>query len=289
MKNLPLHIFYLSVISFLSYQLWSKTTSNSRAFEQTERVLKKNDIFLDGSRYYLEKDITKLVKAYPVPAIVEYLKRVEAIKKASEDKKQWIDEQIVAIKQGRTVTLNEISDSIKDLTSLFINSVDEGERNQMKKQFGLQVLMNEDSLSEDIKRHASLYLTILKNQMQQDVIAYFNYANMKTNSDIDIRYDAFRLAIAPKQATVIVGETFEANVYIANYNTSIDKHCKMSSDGTDLAVIGGIAHYSKVGKTLGKQIFTAQCLYTNPLTGQKRLYEGSFEYLVLPKCSINCH
>ena len=289
MKNLPLHILYLSIISFLSYQFWSKTTSDTRAFEQTERAMKHNDIFFNEYRHYFEREIDKFVKAYPVPKAVEYLKRVENIKKVSEDKMQWIDGQIVAIKQQKTVKLTEINDSMQDLTSFLINSVDEEERNSMSKQFGLPTLMNVDSLSDGIKHHSSLYLTVLKNQIQQDVMAYLHYAYMKTGPDIDMRFDAFRVAIAPRQATMIIGETFEADVYLTNYSSSIYNHYKMASNGIDLPIRNGVAHYTKVEKTLGKQTFKAQCLYKHPLTGENRLYEGSFEYLVLPKCSTDCH
>ena len=130
---------------------------------------------------------------------------------------------------------------------------------------------------------------LLKNQIQQDVMAYLHYAYMKTGPDIDIRFDAFRVAIAPRQATIIIGGTFEADVYLTNYNSSIYNHYKIASNGIDLPIRDGVAHYAKVQKALGKQTFKAQCFYTHPLTGEKRLYEGSFEYLVLPKCSTDCH
>ena len=77
MKNLPLHVFYLSIIGILSFQLWSKTTVDNRAFEQVEKVLEEDFSLSAFAVDNLKMATTKNARAYPTPNNLNILKKYE--------------------------------------------------------------------------------------------------------------------------------------------------------------------------------------------------------------------
>ena len=117
-----------------------------------------------------------------------------------------------------------------------------------------------------------------------------NYTEFLANRIIGVGIicDNYKLAIAPQKAVLIVGDTFEAELYLARYSSVVSEDVKMSSNSTDLPMREGVAHYSKIETTTGKKTFTAEAVITNPLTKTQTTRKNVFEYEVLPKCSRDC-
>ena len=118
MKNLPLHVFYLTIIGILSFQLWSKTTIDNRAFEQVEKVLEEDFRLLNGNAERLTKEIANVVRAYPKPEHLAFLEYTENINKLTQEKKVWVDKKIGDIKGGKSVSSTEINIALKSYNDL---------------------------------------------------------------------------------------------------------------------------------------------------------------------------
>jgi hypothetical protein len=92
----------------------------------------------------------------------------------------------------------------------------------------------------------------------------------------------------PRNAVLIEGELFEAEIYLARYSNNTGNNVHFIVNGQPLDVQNGIVHFVGKSETIGTKIIKAEAIITNPLTGMKKTTEGSFEYQVLPKCSRDC-
>ena len=289
MKNLPLHAFYLIIIGILSFQLWSKTTVDNRAFEQVEKVLEEDFRLLDGDTEHQIRDIGRTVHSYAKPENLAFWRAVQTVKDLAQGKKSFIDQKISSIKRGETVSLNEINDTLKDFSDILISKIeDKKDQEATKEEYNLSKFIKTDSLSGDIQKKLKLYLCTLKNQLIADEKTFYDYVYRKTASCNDEVVQISRLQIYPRQASLIEGETFQAEVYLVNYSRVTNRNVVFSSDNESLLIKGDFAHYSKKETTVGKKSFKAKATITNPLTGGKIYLESQLEYLVLPKCSQNC-
>ena len=289
MKNLPLYVFYFIIIGILSFQLWSKTTVDNRAFEQVEKVLEEDFRLLDGDTEHQMSAIGKTVHSYAKPENLAFWKAVQTVKDLAQGKKSFIDQKISTIKRGETVSLKEINDSLKDFSDKLISKIeDRKDREATNKEYNLSKFIKTNSLSGDIQKKLKLYLCTLKNLLIADEKIFYDYVNQKTASCNDEVVQISRLQIHPKQASLTEGETFEAEVYLVRYSIENNWNVAFSSDNEPLPIKGDFAHYSKKENTPGKKIVNAKATITYPLTGHKITRESKLEYLVLPKCSQNC-
>lgn len=96
----------------------------------------------------------------------------------------------------------------------------------------------------------------------------------------EIKFDQFKVAIAPKKAYLIRGDKFEADVYLAAYSSNPGTDVSISVNGSGLGMKDGVAHYETTPSGLGKQTVKATANIRNPLTGQTTTAQGEFEYEV---------
>jgi gliding motility-associated protein GldM len=96
----------------------------------------------------------------------------------------------------------------------------------------------------------------------------------------DIKFDKFKVAIAPKKAYLIRGDKFEADVYLAAFSSNPGSNVNISVNGSGVGLKEGVAHYETTPSGIGKQTVKASASIRNPLTGQTTTTEGSFEYEV---------
>ena len=134
----------------------------------------------------------------------------------------------------------------------------------------------------------SAELSSLRNQIQADKILMLNYLDNKTGSTDVCGWTMYRAAIAPKKAALIEGETFEADIYLAKYESVPSSNLTIKVNGKLLEINGGFAHFKSKNQTIGTKTIKAEAIIRNPLTGTYTTTEGSFEYQVLPKCSRDC-
>ena len=96
----------------------------------------------------------------------------------------------------------------------------------------------------------------------------------------DIKFDQFKVAIAPKKSYLIRGDKFEADVYLAAYSSNPGTGVSISVNGSGLGMKDGVAHYETTPSGIGKQTVRATASIKNPLTGITTTTNGEFEYEV---------
>ena len=290
MKNLPLHAFYLIIIGILSFQLWSKTTVDNRAFEQVEKVLEEDFRILSGTAENLTKEIVNAVRAYPKPENLNFLKEIQAFSRFSQEKKVWIDQKILAIKEGKTVSPTEINNALKSHNELILKIAVFAGTTGEAQNFGLQKMIDSDTFQRGLESKPIVFLLMLQNQIQNDKINFFIYVKNRMNwsIDTDASWGRIKVCIAPKKAVLFEGEKFEADIFLAQYLGMPNDAVTITSEKEILPLKDGVSHCSKVENTIGLKIFQAEAKIKNPFTGQETISRGQFEYNVIPKCRQNC-
>ena len=289
MKNLPLHVIYLSIIGILSFQLWSKTAMTNQAFEQVEQVLEKDLEFFKVSHKNLEEAINVTIfRNYTRNE--EYKTMIDDLKDLSQSKMMLIDKSILSYKQGKAISIEKLNDSIYEFSNILSNLVkDKGDSLALTKLYGFKKFMSNDSFSNIIQKRNPLYLLLLKNQIYWDEFILYNYVLDKTIPLNFCGFTTFKLAISPKKAAIIEGEKFEADLFLASYSSNPGTGLIFTVDNEPIPIKNGIAHFKKGNNTIiGLNKIRAQAKIRNPVTGEMTTVNGEFEYRVLPKCSKNC-
>ncbi|NJN33496.1 MAG: gliding motility protein GldM [Saprospiraceae bacterium] len=107
-----------------------------------------------------------------------------------------------------------------------------------------------------------------------------NYCLDKASGKVEIKFDGFRVAIAPKKAYLIRGDKFEAEVYMAAFSKS-NNNVSISVNGQGLPVKEGVAMYSSGPQNeLGEKTVSASATIKNPFTGEVQTVKGEMKYEV---------
>lgn len=122
-------------------------------------------------------------------------------------------------------------------------------------------------------------LTKIQADAKTSAAAILNYINKKVAGE-DLKFDNFKVAIAPKTGYVVKGDKFEADVYLAAYSSNPGQGVSISVNGGNLAMKDGVAKYSSTPGGLGKQTVRATATIKNPLTGEVKRVDGTFDYEV---------
>ena len=97
----------------------------------------------------------------------------------------------------------------------------------------------------------------------------------------DIKFDKFRVAIAPKKSYLIRGDKFEADMFVAAFSSSPQGNVSIAVNGGGQSLKDGVAHYETTPSSLGKQTITVTGSVKNALTGETTSATPStFEYEV---------
>lgn len=122
-------------------------------------------------------------------------------------------------------------------------------------------------------------LTKIQSDAKTSAAAVLNYINGKVAGD-DMKFDNFKVAIAPKTGYVVRGEKFEADVYLAAYSSNPGQGVSINVNGGNLPIKDGVAKYSSTPGGVGKQTVKATATIKNPLTGEVKTVSGTFDYEV---------
>jgi hypothetical protein len=310
MKQWYLHVFYLTIIAFLSYNYWSSVQA-FKAFEQLDAQLNVDYQLMDNVAMNIHQKIDKNCTAYKNSYNMRHYDNTVIAMKA-------VDSLIAFINAKKTefINLNGGLDTIKysplingnstKTSKIFYSDV---KINQFKTTLGQLNQVFTDSINDKwgkerlppllteneywntfktLPANAVLAkLAALKNQIKIDEIAFLNYEEYETAPNY-CGFNQFKTAIAPKKAVLIEGETFEADVYLSAYSSSPGSNIIIKVNGEPLEIHEGVAHFKSKNQTIGTKTIKAEALIRNPLTGGTTTSVGSFEYQVLPKCSRDC-
>jgi gliding motility-associated protein GldM len=184
----------------------------------------------------------------------------------------------------------ELMQKIENTRKSFLELIkDQKERAEVEKQIALKV----DEISKDSKAAnwpeykfkqmpvaaVMPILTKFSADAKTSETAILNYFMDKVGGK-DIKFDNFRVAIAPRKAYLIRGDKFEADIYLAAFSSNPGTGVSISANGSGLGLKEGVAHYETVPSGLGKQTVNATATIKNPLTGEVKSYSGTFEYEV---------
>lgn len=97
-----------------------------------------------------------------------------------------------------------------------------------------------------------------------------------------VKFDQFFPVISAKKAYLIKGETFEAEVSIGSYSSSLDpKNVRLSVGGSSISLDKtGKGKYTASASEVGRKTLKLTCSVTNPLTGEVVNGESQYEYEV---------
>lgn len=123
-------------------------------------------------------------------------------------------------------------------------------------------------------------LSKLTNDAKTSETSLLNYFLGKVNGEETIRFDKFKVAIAPKKAYLIRGEKFEADVYLAAFSSNPGTNVSISVNGQGLSLNEGVGRYETTTSDLGEKTVKAVASIRNPLTGTSTSAEGEFKYEV---------
>jgi hypothetical protein len=312
MKQWAIHIFYLTIIAFLSYNYWSSVQA-FKAFEQLNEQLNMDYSALDYSSEIAYRKIYKNCMAYR-SFMERYYNQTTWVKKNADSSASFFKvnkAEFIKINGGFDTSnhlrlvknissasfltdakINEIRNKLTEFSNILIDSIsDKKDKESLIKQYDLPQLIADNAYWKSIKNlpaNAALAeLSLIENKIKTDEIVFLNYQLDRTSDD-GWHFDSFKTQIAPKKAVLIEGEIFEADVYVASYSNNLGSNVIIKVNGEPLEIHEGVAHFKSKNQTIGTKTIKAEAIIRNPLTGLTKTTEGSFEYQVLPKCSANC-
>ncbi len=288
MKNLWLHGIYISIIGVLGFQLWAKTAVAKQAFSQVDSVLATNYQILNSNSDNIIKDIKGWSSTNPEK--YDYLiKKVGLVNKSTKSVENVLSEHILKLDEGKIVSVFNIKKALQTFLNNLNTVPDSTLCKEIMNNSEVFKLMNVDTFWTCFKDNQVIFLNILLNQVKLNQMRYLNYINDKVCGKIELRCSlGYRVAIAPKSALLIEGETFEADIYLIDYYKNYGSMLTFTVENENLTKNDGVAHYSKIESGTGLKKIKVKATICNPATGESTTAISEFEYHVLPKCSKNC-
>ncbi|MGK0364199.1 MAG: gliding motility-associated protein GldM [Saprospiraceae bacterium] len=121
-------------------------------------------------------------------------------------------------------------------------------------------------------------LTKLQNDVRMSETAILNHFLNQMNGDIFVT-DQYATVVAAEKNYVIRGEPFRSEIFLSAYSSTAD-NIEITVDGRRLAVEGGKAIFNATPSSVGDKKHHALVKMTNPVTGEIKTFEKTFEYEV---------
>ena len=118
----------------------------------------------------------------------------------------------------------------------------------------------------------------IQSDAKSSATAALNYCATKVTGT-DFKVDKFTVGVTPKKNYVILGETFEADVFLSAFSSKAD-NISINVDGRSLGVKDGIASYTDKPGSIGEKKYNVTINVRNPATGQVESVKKEFSYEV---------
>jgi len=312
-RQLMINLMYLVLTAMLALNVSAEIIN---AFFALNKGMKTSSAIVDVSNTRIKGAIDKTVEAYKTAPNLEYQadaakaqqisKNFEAYiadltaqmtKEAGGPSKEFSDGRPERFKDKDIPTRMFITDKkgdelqakIAETRAAFLALVkDPSKKAEMEQNIALKV----DSIAQDSKAKtwseykfkqmpvAAVMPTLTKfaADAKTSETALLNYF-FNLVGGTDIKFDNFKVAIAPKKSYLIRGDKFEADVYLAAYSSN-PGGISISVNGSGLPLNAGVAHYETTPGGVGKQQVNATANITNPLTHETKTVSSTFEYEV---------
>ena len=311
-RQLMINLMYLVLTAMLALNVSAEIIN---AFYALNKGMKSSNEIVDKSNTMINNAIDQQVKAYTNPINQGFQAKAKEAMKISKEFEAYIGSLVSELTtraggvdphhtDGRPVRYkdkdvptnffitekkgSELEAKIKETRKKFLDLVTDGKDHaDLEKQIALQV----DSIPSDSKATnwtdlkfkqmpvAAVMPTLTKfiSDAKTSETALLNYFFNKVGGK-EIKFDQFKVAIAPEKAYLIRGDKFEADVYLAAYSSNPGTGVSISVNGSGLSMKDGVAHYETTPGGIGKQTVKASATIKNPLTGETKTALGEFEY-----------
>lgn len=119
-------------------------------------------------------------------------------------------------------------------------------------------------------------------KFQNDVIiseaAIVNFLSDQMGK-LEIEHDKFEVLAQSSKPHILLGETYEADIYLGEYSTNTK--FSVSVNGSSLKIIDGKAKYAIPSSSIGQKTYSAKISVQNLLTGEVESFTKDFHYEVI--------
>ncbi len=285
MKPIWLHGIYLSIIGVLSFQLWSRAATANAAFAEIDTIISHGLNVIKDDNGNISSEIEKQIYTN----IMKYGMYKEPTKHIAAVTKNTID-FLTKSYENRDFNIENLKKRIEEHSKVMDISIpDQKERTLITKQSHIHKLLSSNAFWQSMKTYPSVFTTILKQQILADETLYLKYFHDKVSGQIEIICGPlYKIAISPKKAALLEGETFEADIYITKYYSNFNEIVSIVVGKDTLQMKDQISHYEKKERTTGLKMLEAKAILKNRATGEVMSLTSQFEYHVFPKCSESC-
>lgn len=312
-RQLMINLMYLVLTAMLALNVSAEIIN---AFFALNKGIRKSNEVVDQTNGILKQGINKQAEAYKNPQTAAAREGAEKAIEISKEFNEYINsinsDMVTAAggvnpkyTDGRPIRYKdkdvttrmfinegkgaEVQKKIEETTQKFLSLIDPNDRATFEKNITLRLdEIPADSKAKNWPEYKFKQMPVaavmpLFSKLQADAknteTAILNYFADKVNVK-DIKFDNFKVAIAPKNGYVIAGEKFEADVYLAAYSTNPGSGVSISVNGSGLPVKEGVGHYESVSNDIGKKTLKASASIKNPLTGETKTVTSDFTYEV---------
>ncbi|MEY3243640.1 MAG: hypothetical protein RIR11_5079 [Bacteroidota bacterium] len=118
----------------------------------------------------------------------------------------------------------------------------------------------------------------IQSDAKSSTTAALNYCATKVQGD-DIKFDKFVPGANPKKNYVILGETFEAEVFMSAFSTKSD-NVSINVDGQNVSLKDGVGTYTTKPGSIGEKKYAVTINVKNPATGKVESVRKEYSYEV---------
>ncbi len=308
-RQLMINLMYLVLTALLALNVSAEVMN---AFFSLDKGLKNSRDIVEKNNNSLTAAIEKASKDYPSPQAEDYKNR--AIKA-----NQLVDEFVVYMQgirdnlfakaggpnpkvegqpkdiRNKDITTkmfvndglgNEIEQKIKDLRAQLGDIVDKDGNTVASLPLDIEELPKNTTAKNwsefKFKQMPIAAVFPLLGKIQSDAknsaTAVLNYCATKVQGT-DLKFDKFIPGVNPKKNYVILGEEFEAEVYMAAFSSKAD-NVSINVDGRNLPLKEGIGTFTEKPSSVGERKYNVTINLKNPITGTTESVKKEFSYEV---------
>lgn len=304
-----INLMYLVLTALLALNVSAEVMN---AFFSLDKGMKDSRTIVETNNDNMMKGITKGAADYPSAQATEYKTRAEKTQQITTDFVKYVDEIRQKLFDKAGGPNPKVPGQPKDIrnkditTKMFVNeklgdeimSRIQSTRDELMKisdndptaVAGIALAVEElpagvkaKSWSEyKFKQMPVSAVFPLLGKIQSDAkssaSAVLNYCATKVQGT-DIKFDKFLPGVNPKKNYVILGETFEAEVYPSAFSSKSD-NISISVDGQNIALKEGVGTYTSKPGSVGEKKYNVTINVKNPATGQVESVKKEFSYEV---------
>ncbi len=118
----------------------------------------------------------------------------------------------------------------------------------------------------------------IQSDAKNSTTAVLNYCATKVQGT-DVKFDKFQPGVNPKKNYVILGEEFEAEVFLSAFSSKAD-NVSINVDGRNVSLKDGVGTFTEKPSNVGERKYTVSINLKNPTTGTTETVRKEFSYEV---------